>query len=105
MQVTRSYHHHNGSIALVAMFNIGTDFTFRTKEFKDFADCALMSWAAWLQESKLVDDVNNEDLMSVPWVGLGEEYKTVAEAFAAARKSFKEDISLERMMWMSSASV
>lgn len=70
MRITRAYHHHNGSIAVVALFNVGSDFTSRTREFKDFADCVLMSLAVWLHENKELEDVDNETLMSVPWVGL-----------------------------------
>ena len=38
-----SYVHHDGSAAVLAAFKCGTDFTFKSKEFKEFMDNVCMA--------------------------------------------------------------
>jgi len=111
MKVVRGYTHHDGSIGVLAMFEVGTDFTSRTPEFKTFSDDVLMSIAFWIrdiQSTKLapgenpisVDDVSNA--LRAPWIGVGAgDFETVQQAFDAASKQFREPILLSTIRHLS----
>jgi hypothetical protein len=99
MLVVRGYTHHDGSIGVLALFKVGTDFTSRTTEFKTFADGVTMSLAFWIRDVKVEPggdpiSLNDTDTaLSAPWVGEGD-FENLTAAFAAASKQFREPIEL-----------
>jgi hypothetical protein len=99
MLVVRGYTHHDGSIGVLAMFKVGTDFTSRTAEFKTFADGVTMSLAFWVRDVQVppggepISLNDAESAMTAPWVGEGD-FENLRAAFAAASKQFREPIEL-----------
>lgn len=78
MKVIHSYHHHDGSVGVLAEFECGTDFTARTPEFKKFMDNMCMTIAF------------SEDLLSAS--EMVHSGQTVGEYLAEIKKVFQEDI-------------
>lgn len=102
MKVVKGYVHHDGSIGVLAMFEVGTDFTARTIEFKTFAEAVCMSLAFHTKNEPDPDATPPGAVLSTPyatveWVGpaVGTiECQTLAAALAAAKKQFHEPIQL-----------
>lgn len=98
MKVIRGYIHHDGSVGVLARFEVGSDFTSRTPEFKKFADGVLWSLAMYYRQGGSVPEsfVSRDVPLDVSWVG-AEEWQTVGEAFDAISKEFGEKISVDSM--------
>lgn len=95
MKVVKGYVHHDGSIGVIALFEVGTDFTARTVEFKTFAEAACMSLAFWIKNAEA--DQKGTELDQIEWVGPAvgtTECQNLAGALAAASKQFHEPIKL-----------
>lgn len=85
MEVIHSYHHHTGHVGVLARFSCGSDFTFRTLEFKVFMDNVCMALAA---DEGLESGGNVEKIPCV------HDDETLGAYIQFTSKLFKEEIKL-----------
>lgn len=86
MKIIHSYHHHDGSVGVLVEFHCGTDFTARTKEFKEFMDNVCMTFAF------NPVSLEGEELE----IEMVHSSQTLKEYLAAINDLFQEKISIER---------
>lgn len=100
MKAIQGYVHHDKSFGVMVEFEVGTDFTIRTPDFKAFAERVAMAFG-------LNDIRENAPKVEGPHIDLcvwrtlyttmadGDE--TIAETLAAASKKFHEPIRVTRI--------
>lgn len=103
VRTTRGYIHHDGSIGVLVEFDVGSDFTTRTDEFKKFADRICMSLAVFLRE--IPDMKEPTPIESIGEVPLMDDDSTIADALTVAKAEFRETILITRWRYIGNPSI